>query len=141
MPSRKLGIDCRSSCICVYQVIEEPANYKLLSEEPSRTLQEVEGDTYFDGVSLEKIANEIGTPTYLYSAKSLMKQYRELEAAFRRVDSKIFYSVKANSNVNIISLLKQLNSVTTIARVHSRLMPTSVPKCNRKSLQISRLGV
>ena len=110
MPSRKLGIDCRSSCICVYQVIEEPANYKLLSEEPSRTLQQVEGDTYFDGVSLEKIANEIGTPTYLYSAKSLMEQYRELEAAFRRVDSKIFYSVKANSNVNIISLLKQLNS-------------------------------
>ena len=91
-------------------MIEEPANRNQLSEEPSRTLQEVEGETFFDGVSLEKIANEVGTPTYIYSAKSFNKQFRELEKAFKRVDSKIFYSVKANSNVNIISLFNQLDS-------------------------------
>ena len=91
-------------------MIKEPENRNQLSEEPSRTLQEIEGVTYFEGMSLEKIANEIGTPTYLYSAESLIKQYRELEKAFRGVNSKIFYSVKANSNVNIISLFNQLNS-------------------------------
>ena len=91
-------------------MIEKPANRNKLSEEPSRTLQEIEGVTYFDGVSLEKIANEVGTPTYLYSAETLIKEYRELEKAFRGVDSKIFYSVKANSNVNIISLFNQLDS-------------------------------
>ena len=91
-------------------MIKEPANRNQLSEEPSRTLQEIEGVTCFEGVSLEQIANEIGTPTYLYSAESLIKQYRELEKAFRRVNSKIFYSVKANSNVNIISLFNQLKS-------------------------------
>ena len=91
-------------------MIEEPANRNQLSEEPGRTLQEVEGETFFDGVSLEKIANEVGTPTYIYSAKSFNNQFRELEKAFKRVDSKIFYSVKANSNVNIISLFNQLDS-------------------------------
>ena len=64
-------------------MIEEPANRNQLSEEPSRTLQEIEGETCFDGVSLEKIANEVGTPTYIYSAKSLYKQFRELEKAFK----------------------------------------------------------
>ena len=33
-------------------MIDDPANRNQLSEEPSRTLQEFEGVTYFDGVSL-----------------------------------------------------------------------------------------
>ncbi len=66
-------------------MIQEPANRNQLSEEPSRTLHEIEGETYFDGVSLGKIANQVGTPTYIYSAKSLNNQFRELEKAFKRV--------------------------------------------------------
>ena len=62
MPLKRPGLGCRSSCYKACKVIEEPANRNQLSEEPRRTLQELEGETFFDGVSLEKIANEVGTP-------------------------------------------------------------------------------
>jgi diaminopimelate decarboxylase len=58
-----------------------------------------------DSVSLPKLAERYGTPLYVYSATTIRKRLAVFENAFRDVPHTICYSVKANSNVNILRLL------------------------------------
>ena len=57
-------------------------------------------------VSLIKIAETAGTPSFVYSKAKLLGQYRALKDALEGLNFKINYSVKANSNLSILSLLK-----------------------------------
>lgn len=63
-----------------------------------------------DGVSLDLIAEAVGTPAYVYSAASIRSQYAELSHALRRIPHSIHYSVKANSNLAILGILQRLGS-------------------------------
>ncbi len=63
-----------------------------------------------DGVSLEKIASEVGTPAYVYSAPAIRTQYERLTAALEGVPHRLHYSVKANSNLAILGILCRLRS-------------------------------
>ncbi|HWN82811.1 MAG TPA: diaminopimelate decarboxylase [Candidatus Udaeobacter sp.] len=58
-----------------------------------------------EGVSLAAIAEEVGTPVYVYSRQSILDRYHELERASSSFDHLICYSVKANSNLSILALL------------------------------------
>jgi diaminopimelate decarboxylase len=58
-----------------------------------------------DGVSLADVATRFGTPLYVYSARSLLDRYRELDRAFAGMPHHIHYSVKANSSGAILRLL------------------------------------
>lgn len=57
---------------------------------------------YAEGVSVEKIAGECGTPVYIYSHKTLVRHYRAFTEAFSAVPHLICYSVKANSNISVL---------------------------------------
>jgi len=59
-----------------------------------------------ESTQLTKIAKEFGTPTYVYDADVITKQYRKLHRAFQPLDVKLHYAMKALSNVNILKLLK-----------------------------------
>ncbi len=63
-----------------------------------------------DGVSLEKIANDVGTPAYVYSAPAIRTQYERLTAALEGIPHRLHYSVKANSNLAILGVLRRLRS-------------------------------
>ncbi|HEX6574064.1 MAG TPA: diaminopimelate decarboxylase [Gemmatimonadaceae bacterium] len=63
-----------------------------------------------DGVSIDAIADAIGTPFYVYSAAAIQQQYQRLSAALSRVPHRLHYSVKANSNLAILGILRQLGS-------------------------------
>ena len=63
-----------------------------------------------DGVSLEKIADEVGTPAYVYSVAAIQSQFARLSSALARVPHRIHYSVKANSNLAILGILRHLGS-------------------------------
>ncbi len=56
-------------------------------------------------VNLKKIAQEFGTPTYVYSYKTLTDHYLKLDRAFDYIHHTICYSIKANSNIAICKLL------------------------------------
>ena len=60
---------------------------------------------YCEDVDLTRIAGEIGTPTYVYSAKTILDHYKRLDAALAPLDHLICYAVKANSNGAILDLL------------------------------------
>src|SRR5689334_16789006 len=58
-----------------------------------------------EDVDLTRIAKEFGTPTYVYSAETILDHYRRLDAALAPLDHLICYAVKANSNRAILKLL------------------------------------
>ena len=63
-----------------------------------------------DGVSLDRIADAVGTPAYVYSVASIQSQYTKLSQALARVPHRLHYSVKANSNLAILGVLRRLGS-------------------------------
>jgi diaminopimelate decarboxylase len=58
-----------------------------------------------DDVPLPKLAERYGTPLYVYSATAIRERLAAFENAFRGVPHTVCYSVKANSNLNILRLL------------------------------------
>ena len=68
------------------------------------------GKLYAEGVSLDSLADRLGTPLYVYSAGTILDHYRRLRGAMRAVDPLICYSVKANSNLAVLSLLARAGS-------------------------------
>ena len=60
---------------------------------------------------LLKIAQDFGSPVYVYDAEKIEGQYKRLTNAFKSVKSlKISYAVKALSNISILKLLNSLGS-------------------------------
>lgn len=62
------------------------------------------------GVPLARIAQEVGTPVYVYNAEVIRRRYRALESAFAAIPHRICYAVKANSNLAILRLMHDLGA-------------------------------
>jgi diaminopimelate decarboxylase len=60
-----------------------------------------------EAVALDAVAERFGTPTYVYSRATILSNYRRLTEALARVPSLLCYSVKANSHLRILSLLRK----------------------------------
>ena len=58
-----------------------------------------------EDVPLAKLAERYGTPLYVYSATAILERLAVFQHAFHSVPHTICYSVKANSNVNLLRLL------------------------------------
>src|ERR687889_1747571 len=63
------------------------------------------GQLYCENVPAERIAAEVGTPTYVYSKATLLHHYRQIAEAFRPVNATICYSIKSCGNLNICKIL------------------------------------
>ncbi|MCC7535528.1 MAG: diaminopimelate decarboxylase, partial [Deltaproteobacteria bacterium] len=72
---------------------------------PSRWLDYRAGELAADGVSLESIAAAHGTPTWVYSARSLDESYAAIDRAFGPQRRLIAYAVKANGALAILARL------------------------------------
>ena len=68
------------------------------------------GNLFCENVDLAQLAAENGTPTYVYSAATILDHYRRLDQALAGVPHLICYAVKANSNIGILSLLAAENA-------------------------------
>src|ERR1041385_8782316 len=64
-----------------------------------------DGHLYCEDVGLARVAEKFGTPTYVYSGRTILDHYTRLDAALAPIDHLIFYAVKANSNRAILKLL------------------------------------
>jgi diaminopimelate decarboxylase len=68
---------------------------------------------YVDGVlhaedrSLESIADEFGTPAYVYSQASLLRHLRVFDEAFASVDHLVCFAVKSLSNLAVLRLFAE----------------------------------
>jgi diaminopimelate decarboxylase len=62
--------------------------------------------TEIQGVSLQSIAEQFGTPVYVYDGNKITSQIRALQDAFSGVTLKIKYATKALSNISILKVVK-----------------------------------
>ncbi len=65
---------------------------------------------YVEDVNVKKLAKEFGTPLYIYSKNHFINQYKEFANAFNSNKYKIFYAMKANFNLSVISTFVKLGS-------------------------------
>ncbi len=61
-------------------------------------------------VDVKKIAEQYGTPVYVYDKFKIIENYSKLYAAFRKnyPNIKIHYSAKANTNLHILKIINDL---------------------------------
>lgn len=76
---------------------------------------EKNGVLHVDNIPLTEIADLAGTPTYVYSASAIRRQYTALRDAMRKAlpadrQPLLCYACKANSNIAILKLLNTLDS-------------------------------
>lgn len=64
-----------------------------------------DGQLHCEEVPLARIADEVGTPVYVYSTATIERHYRVFDEALAGLDHLICYSVKANSNLSVLKLL------------------------------------
>ena len=74
------------------------------------TIEYKNNDSFIDGISFKKIAADFGTPCFIYSHNDLVKNFREIKNVFASEKRKVFYSVKANSNLSILKVLLELGA-------------------------------
>lgn len=90
-----------------------PAEHLPSGSDPTRYTPQFswrDSALYCEDVSLEQIAERVGTPAYVYSAASITGAFCGLDRALGRLPHTLCYSVKANSNLSILRLLARLGS-------------------------------
>lgn len=63
-----------------------------------------------DATQLLDVANEFGTPVYVYDETKIIQQYKCLKKAFGPLDVKLHYAMKALTNTNILRIFNKMGS-------------------------------
>ena len=69
-----------------------------------------DGELCVESVPLSRIAEEFGTPCYVYSHAALTSAYQSFDSAFAERDHLVCYAVKANSSLAILNLFARLGA-------------------------------
>jgi len=75
------------------------------------------GELYAEKVALREIAENHGTPCYVYSRAHIESRWRAFDGAFGMRPHLVCYAVKANSNLGVLSVLARLGSGFDIVSV------------------------
>ena len=65
---------------------------------------------FAEDVALSEIAQQIGSPTYVYSRATIERHWRAFDDAFSALPHCVCYAVKANSNLAVLNVLARLGS-------------------------------
>lgn len=68
----------------------------------------VGGRLFCEGVPVEDIAREAGTPVYIYSYKTLTRHFRVFDEAFDGLPHMVCFAMKANSNAAVVRTFAKL---------------------------------
>jgi len=65
------------------------------------------GSLQCEGVNLNNLADQYGTPLYVYSKATILDHYRRLSDGMGELDCEVCYATKANSNLAVLNLLAE----------------------------------
>lgn len=80
-------------------------------------IQREGGSLHLESLSLTSLAEQYGTPLFVYSENAIRDQYAAYEAGFTGQNHLICFAVKANSNLAVLALLAKLGAGFDIVSV------------------------
>lgn len=66
-----------------------------------------DGVLFAEEVSVTELAEQYGTPLYIYSAATFRRHFKAFDSAFEGLEHLTCYSVKANSNLSVLKMLAE----------------------------------
>ncbi len=97
------------------------------------------GELYCEDVKVRTILEKVGSPVYIYSARTLKRHYNVFKNAFVRTKPLICFSVKANSNMAVIALFSSMGAGADIVS-GGELFRAVGAGINRKKIVYSGVG-
>jgi len=89
----------------------DPASFTPHFTWEKREARSASGEEVFcEGVSLESVAQKVGTPSYVYSRAAIDDAYQELRKGLGAQPHTLCFAVKSNGNLSILKHLAQLGS-------------------------------
>jgi len=70
----------------------------------------IHGVLHAEQCSLQALAEQYGTPLYVYSKGAFEKHYLDMDRAFGFIDHQICFAVKSNSNIAVLNVLAKLGA-------------------------------
>ncbi|MGE4620413.1 MAG: diaminopimelate decarboxylase, partial [Planctomycetota bacterium] len=70
------------------------------------------------GENVEALAEQHGTPLYVYDSAIIERQVSRFRSSFSPFDHRIFYALKANSNRDLLGLMKTLDVGLDAVSIH-----------------------
>ena len=68
------------------------------------------GILHCESCSLKQLAKEVGTPLYVYSRSALVENFKQFDSAFANIPHLVCFAVKANSNLSLLKLFRDLGA-------------------------------
>ena len=89
------------------------------------------GEFYAEDVPVNEIADQVGTPCYVYSYKFIEDTFNDYKEAFSQIDPIICFSAKANANLSILKAFSSFGSgfdIVSVGELKKALMIGADPK-------------
>jgi len=77
---------------------------------PSNYFTYIDDKLFCEKVDLQQLAQEYGTPLFVYSKNFFIDRYKEFDEAFKSIKHRIYYASKANFNLSVIKTFHELGS-------------------------------
>lgn len=74
------------------------------------SFQRINGILHAEQCPLDRVAEQFGTPLYVYSKSAFTEHYQAMHQAFDFIEHQICYAVKSNSNLAVLNVLAQLGA-------------------------------
>ncbi len=78
-----------------------------MNQNPDEHFRYGSGEFFCEDVPVTSLAERFGTPAYIYSRAAIAGNYQRLVGSLGKIPSLVCYSVKANSNLRILNLLRE----------------------------------
>src|ERR1700730_6938495 len=65
-------------------------------------------ELFAEEVSITALTKQLGTPLYIYSARTLRRHFRVMSEAFKDSDILIYFAMKALSNLSVLKLFSDM---------------------------------
>ena len=99
----------------------------------------INNNFFIEKVSSKRLAQKFGTPVYCYSHKKLRENINNFKLNFSKLNPLICFSIKSNSNLNIIKEIKKLGLGADVVS-KGELMQAINARINPKKIVFSGVG-
>ena len=75
------------------------------------------GELFLQNISLKNLANQYGTPTFIYDSNLIKKSFHLLKNIMDPLNGKIHFAVKSNDNLGIIKYINSLGAGADVVSI------------------------